>query len=401
LQGGGENGRRRSCPLNSAAVDLFALVRREDAPHGSPLCPWGVQLWIFLMQRRKRGGQYAREEQGARARKETTKRRISTTGPLLSLSSPASPLVAVAPFASLLSPLFPLSPPPPSPILNQPRSSSDNKNENENEKKKTAPSKSRAPRPAAPAAASSHRRGPITPTPTTTAAAPTSRRASVAAAAGLSGKVNKVVLAYSGGLDTSVILAWLQETYGCEVVTFTADLGQGEELEPVRGKAAAAGVKEIFIDDLREEFVRDFVFPMFRANALYEGTYLLGTSIARPLIARRQIEIAREVGADAVSHGATGKGNDQVTFRVLFCFFCSPATFFRPALRSRPPLASLSPLSKAPPPPASSRSSLPLRKKRKKKTNQRFGSSWATTACSPTSRSSLPGGSGTSTRGRG
>ena len=164
-----------------------------------------------------------------------------------------------------------------------------------------------------------------------------------------------------------MILAWLQETYGCEVVTFTADLGQGEELEPVRGKAAAAGVKEIFIDDLREEFVRDFVFPMFRANALYEGTYLLGTSIARPLIARRQIEIAREVGADAVSHGATGKGNDQVTFRVLFCFFCSPATFFRPALRSRPPLASLSPLSKAPPPPASSRSSLPLRKKRKKK----------------------------------
>ena len=148
-----------------------------------------------------------------------------------------------------------------------------------------------------------------------------------------------------------MILAWLQETYGCEVVTFTADLGQGEELEPVRGKAAAAGVKEIFIDDLREEFVRDFVFPMFRANALYEGTYLLGTSIARPLIARRQIEIAREVGADAVSHGATGKGNDQVTFRVLFCFFCSPATFFRPALRSRPPLASLSPLSKAPPPP--------------------------------------------------
>ena len=148
------------------------------------------------------------------------------------------------------------------------------------------------------------------------AAATHRRRTSVAAAAGLSGKVNKVVLAYSGGLDTSVILAWLQETYGCEVVTFTADLGQGEELEPVRGKAAAAGVKEIFIDDLREEFVRDFVFPMFRANSIYEGTYLLGTSIARPLIARRQIEIAREVGADAVSHGATGKGNDQVRFEL-------------------------------------------------------------------------------------
>ena len=132
------------------------------------------------------------------------------------------------------------------------------------------------------------------------------------------GDIKKVVLAYSGGLDTSVILKWLQTAYGCEVVTFTADLGQGEELEPVRGKAAAAGVKEIFIDDLREEFVRDFVFPMFRANSLYEGTYLLGTSIARPLIARRQIEIAREVGADAVSHGATGKGNDQVCGTFVF-----------------------------------------------------------------------------------
>lgn len=130
------------------------------------------------------------------------------------------------------------------------------------------------------------------------------------------GEVNKIVLAYSGGLDTSVILKWLQQTYDCEVVTFTADLGQGEEVEPAREKAQAAGVKEIFIDDLREEFVRDFVFPMFRANALYEGIYLLGTSIARPLIAKRQIEIAREVGADSVSHGATGKGNDQVRFEL-------------------------------------------------------------------------------------
>jgi argininosuccinate synthase len=125
-----------------------------------------------------------------------------------------------------------------------------------------------------------------------------------------------VVLAYSGGLDTSVILKWLQDTYGCEVVTFTADIGQGEELAPARAKAAAAGVKQIYIDDLREEFVRDFVFPMFRANAIYEGEYLLGTSIARPLIAKRQIEIARETGADAVSHGATGKGNDQVRFEL-------------------------------------------------------------------------------------
>ncbi len=131
-------------------------------------------------------------------------------------------------------------------------------------------------------------------------------------------EVKKVVLAYSGGLDTSVILKWLQTTYGCEVVTFTADLGQGEELEPARRKAEMAGVKEIFIEDLREEFVRDFVFPMFRANALYEGVYLLGTSIARPLIAKRQIEIARKVGADAVSHGATGKGNDQVRFELSY-----------------------------------------------------------------------------------
>ncbi len=125
-----------------------------------------------------------------------------------------------------------------------------------------------------------------------------------------------MVLAYSGGLDTSIILKWLQDTYGCEVVTFTADLGQGEELEPARAKAEQMGVKEIYIDDLREEFVRDYVFPMFRANAIYEGTYLLGTSIARPLIAKRQIEIAREVGADAVCHGATGKGNDQVRFEL-------------------------------------------------------------------------------------
>jgi argininosuccinate synthase len=128
--------------------------------------------------------------------------------------------------------------------------------------------------------------------------------------------VKKVVLAYSGGLDTSVILRWLQQTYRCEVVTFTADLGQGEELEPARQKAELLGAAQIFVDDLREEFVRDFVFPMFRANALYEGAYLLGTSIARPLIAKRQIEIARQVGADAVAHGATGKGNDQIRFEL-------------------------------------------------------------------------------------
>jgi argininosuccinate synthase len=130
--------------------------------------------------------------------------------------------------------------------------------------------------------------------------------------------VKKVVLAYSGGLDTSVILRWLQTTYGCEVVTFTADLGQGEELGPARQKAEMAGVKEIFVDDLRETFVKDFVFPMFRANTVYEGQYLLGTSIARPLIAQRQIEIAEQVGADAVAHGATGKGNDQVRFELSY-----------------------------------------------------------------------------------
>ena len=134
----------------------------------------------------------------------------------------------------------------------------------------------------------------------------------------MKGDVKKVVLAYSGGLDTSIILRWLQDQYACEVVTFTADLGQGEELEPARAKALTMGIKpeNIFIDDLREEFVRDFVFPMFRANALYEGVYLLGTSIARPLIAKRQIEIVNQVGADAVAHGATGKGNDQVRFEM-------------------------------------------------------------------------------------
>ena len=131
-------------------------------------------------------------------------------------------------------------------------------------------------------------------------------------------RLRRVVLAFSGGLDTSVILKWLQVTYGCVVVTFTADLGQGEELEPARAKAELMGVRpeHIFIDDLKEEFVGDYVFPMMRANALYEGLYLLGTSIARPLIAKRQIEIARQVGADAVSHGATGKGNDQVRFEL-------------------------------------------------------------------------------------
>ncbi|MBL6761123.1 MAG: argininosuccinate synthase [PS1 clade bacterium] len=135
--------------------------------------------------------------------------------------------------------------------------------------------------------------------------------------------IKKVVLAYSGGLDTSIILKWLQETYACEVVTFTADLGQGEELEPARAKAEMLGIKEIFIEDLREEFVRDYVFPMFRANALYEGVYLLGTSIARPLIAKRQVEIAAETGADAVCHGATGKGNDQVRFELGY-YACNP-----------------------------------------------------------------------------
>ncbi|WP_417455018.1 argininosuccinate synthase [Kiloniella sp.] len=137
------------------------------------------------------------------------------------------------------------------------------------------------------------------------------------------GDIKKVVLAYSGGLDTSVILKWLQETYNCEVVTFTADLGQGEELEPARKKAEACGVKDIYIEDVREEFVSDFVFPMFRANAVYEGVYLLGTSIARPLISKRLIEIAEETGADAVAHGATGKGNDQVRFE-LSCYALNP-----------------------------------------------------------------------------
>ena len=134
----------------------------------------------------------------------------------------------------------------------------------------------------------------------------------------MSNEVRKVVLAYSGGLDTSIILKWLQDNYGCEVVTFTADLGQGEDIEPAREKAKLLGIKEIFIEDLREEFVRDFVFPMFRANTVYEGTYLLGTSIARPLIAKRQIEIAKMTGADAVAHGATGKGNDQVRFELCY-----------------------------------------------------------------------------------
>ena len=128
--------------------------------------------------------------------------------------------------------------------------------------------------------------------------------------------IKKVVLAYSGGLDTSVIAKWLEDHYECEVVTFTADLGQGEEVEPARAKAESLGIKEIYVDDLREEFVRDYVFPMFRANTVYEGEYLLGTSIARPLISKRLIEIANETGADAIAHGATGKGNDQVRFEL-------------------------------------------------------------------------------------
>jgi argininosuccinate synthase len=142
--------------------------------------------------------------------------------------------------------------------------------------------------------------------------------AAAAVTSGTTSGIAKVVLAYSGGLDTSIILKWLQETYGCEVITFTADLGQGEELEPARKKALMLGIKpeNIFVEDLREEFIRDYVFPMFRANALYEGVYLLGTSIARPLIAKKQIEIARKMGADAVCHGATGKGNDQVRFEL-------------------------------------------------------------------------------------
>ena len=130
--------------------------------------------------------------------------------------------------------------------------------------------------------------------------------------------INKAVLAYSGGLDTSIILKWLQDHYGCEVVTFTADIGQGEEVEPARDKAKTLGVKEIYVEDLREEFVRDFVFPMFRANTVYEGEYLLGTSIARPLIAKWLVKVAESTGADAISHGATGKGNDQVRFCLLY-----------------------------------------------------------------------------------
>jgi argininosuccinate synthase len=155
------------------------------------------------------------------------------------------------------------------------------------------------------------------------------------------GNVKKVVLAYSGGLDTSIILKWLQSTYGCEVVTFTADLGQGEELEPARAKALLLGIKpqNIFIEDLREEFVRDYVFPMFRANTVYEGQYLLGTSIARPLIAKKQIEIAEKVGADAVAHGATGKGNDQVRFELTYYALKPDVTVIAPwrewELRSR------------------------------------------------------------------
>ena len=131
-------------------------------------------------------------------------------------------------------------------------------------------------------------------------------------------KYKKVVLAYSGGLDTSVILRWLQEKYDCDVVTFTADIGQGEEIQPAKARAEKMGVSEIYIEDLKEEFVRDYVFPMFRANTIYEGTYLLGTAIARPLIAKRQIEIALETGADAVSHGSTGKGNDQIRFELTY-----------------------------------------------------------------------------------
>src|SRR3546814_8875614 len=161
----------------------------------------------------------------------------------------------------------------------------------------------------------------------------------------MSDKIKRVVLAYSGGLDTSIILRWLQETYRCEVVTFTADIGQGEELEPARKKAEMMGASAIYVDDLREEFVRDFVFPMFRANALYEGVYLLGTSIARPLIAKRQIEIAEETGADAVCHGATGKGNDQVRFELGYYALKPDIKVIAPwrewALTSRPKLIAL------------------------------------------------------------
>ncbi|MFL5323873.1 MAG: argininosuccinate synthase [Microvirga sp.] len=167
-------------------------------------------------------------------------------------------------------------------------------------------------------------------------------------------RVNKVVLAYSGGLDTSIILKWLQTTYRCEVVTFTADLGQGEELEPARRKAQLLGIKDenIFIEDLREEFVRDYVFPMFRANAQYEGLYLLGTSIARPLIAKKQIEIAEKVGADAVAHGATGKGNDQVRFELAYYALKPDVTVIAPwrewDLRSREQLIAFAELNQIP-----------------------------------------------------
>src|SRR3954451_11703322 len=166
--------------------------------------------------------------------------------------------------------------------------------------------------------------------------------------------VKKVVLAYSGGLDTSIILKWLQTTYACEVVTFTADLGQGEELEPARRKAQLLGIKDenIFIEDLREEFVRDYVFPMFRANAQYEGLYLLGTSIARPLIAKKQIEIAEQVGADAVAHGATGKGNDQVRFELAYYALKPDVTVIAPwrewDLRSREQLIAFAELNQIP-----------------------------------------------------
>ena len=166
--------------------------------------------------------------------------------------------------------------------------------------------------------------------------------------------VKKVVLAYSGGLDTSIILKWLQTTYACEVVTFTADLGQGEELEPARRKAQLLGIKDenIFIEDLREEFVRDYVFPMFRANAQYEGLYLLGTSIARPLIAKKQIEIAEKVGADAVAHGATGKGNDQVRFELAYYALKPDVTVIAPwrewDLRSREQLIAFAELNQIP-----------------------------------------------------
>src|SRR4029077_15464890 len=168
------------------------------------------------------------------------------------------------------------------------------------------------------------------------------------------GDVKKVVLAYAGGLDTSIILKWLQTTYGCEIVTFTADLGQGEELEPARKKALLLGIRpqNIFVEDLREEFVRDYVFPMFRANALYEGQYLLGTAIARPLIAKRQIEIAQMVGADAVAHGATGKGNDQVRFELAYYALKPDVTVIAPwrewDLRSREALIAFAELHQSP-----------------------------------------------------